>query len=342
MKIILRNGVRSETIEVNENLFLGELRLLAQQKFNVDAAKMLFKGKQLIGDKLLRDYGLSGDNSNATNVVMVLGSSKLKSMSVPITIIDVDRKVEYCMTIMPETNSNQLYIMMCHKNNINVTHQMGFYSNGFLTIDTPVIQFSLERDSNDDPIIYFIPILKFTYAVDQCPEDIRMGVSLTYQQQKERENAEFIRTGRHPIYPIGAPRPVTDDQQQHLNKMHADKIIATYQDWKSNNILVPAKTPVTGYMGMKKGFFGMKPTKFINTPSAVESSAIESSATSSPLVIKPNRCSHDSCKRRLNILDMELKCACKQAYCETHRHFASHDCPVKPAISVADVTGIKE
>ena len=39
---------------------------------------------------------------------------------------------------------------------------------------------------------------------------------------------------------------------------------------------------------------------------------------------KPNRCSHDDCKRKLLLTDMACKCA--NRYCLGHRHPETHNC----------------
>lgn len=44
------------------------------------------------------------------------------------------------------------------------------------------------------------------------------------------------------------------------------------------------------------------------------------------IINKTNQCNFDDCKRKIRILDFQLKCRCGNVYCPKHRHFNDHKC----------------
>lgn len=38
------------------------------------------------------------------------------------------------------------------------------------------------------------------------------------------------------------------------------------------------------------------------------------------------RCGHDSCKKKLGLVEQTIKCACEKVFCDKHRLMLNHDC----------------
>jgi hypothetical protein len=45
-----------------------------------------------------------------------------------------------------------------------------------------------------------------------------------------------------------------------------------------------------------------------------------------PTKIKKKVCFANKCRRKLNLVDLQMECKCKNSYCSKHRHCESHNC----------------
>lgn len=306
MKLKLRYGSVVRTLETNDSMTLGEVRLICSRIFNCAIGKLLAKGTQLTGDYPLNKYNLD----EKTTIIVTAITSKLEARS-NIRIVHVELDREYGFTVMNTTTVSEVAKFMCDRMNIKPEFQMGFFSNGlFMNVNHTIIDNDLEF-TDGKFVIYYVPILRYTTATVKMPSNNGWEA-------------------------VGASRPVSNEEQVMLNTANAQKLIDAYYERKAARQEDNAKK---GFMGLKKGFLcgakkepasNVKPTEdqiktLIDERYKKEKGKTinETKETNSDEI---KQCQHIDCKKRVGLLDRSLKCKCGKVFCMAHRHFTLHNC----------------